>query len=322
VRTEIINSENVARKAQVDELLLRTLEALNITDSIEPDDLESLIGEIEEYKDEFPETQEVSNKLKEKLNGVLINDSVRQLRSKFEIVKSSFGTELWNDEVANNLFEDLEVHREVSSDANILYDELKQLILRRHYVNSLDEMSVKIQNISNLTNDLALQVIPIIRTELSALILEIKSADSKLNGEENRAQILINEIQKKQNEIEKNIVELREKAIASYNKWALKVIEESRAHLLFAKDQKGVFGNKELYRNELVALFDSLLHVEANFLFDPVRSVYHEVYGEIMSDLEPENKFEVAKKALVVKKRTLDTFIDGHNQYLAEGGLN
>jgi hypothetical protein len=322
VRMEIINSENLVRKDEVDNLLLKASEAMDSRDSIDPSELEDLIGEFEEYRDEFPEIQSVNSKLENRLHEMQIQNSVEQMKEKFEVVRSSFETKSWNDSFAHNLFEDLEVLKESSSDANILYNELKQLILRRHYMNSLNEMYAKFQNARNLSDDLALQVLPIMKAEMASLMLEIKSAESEYVNEQKEAGNLINEIGNRLTEIEKAVLASREKALSSYNNWALGVIEISREKLLSAKDRKGVFGGKELYRKELIALFDNLLLVESNLLFEPVRNVYHEVYAEMMSDLEPENKLEVAQKALTVEKKTIDAFIAVKKPFLAERDAN
>ena len=75
-------------------------------------------------------------------------------------------------------------------------------------------------------------------------------------------------------EYEKKIFEKHKSIFSKYNQWALQKISECRRNFKIDQDNKSMFGGKEQYRSNLVAIFDDLLLIDENILAAPIRSVY------------------------------------------------
>ena len=229
---------------------------------------------------------------------------IDQLNDQYIRLKDTFNTELWDNQKAVELLSYFKDLNESSPQVQKNYNELNQLIRIQDRIEAINGINSRYANINKLSDETAIMLIPMLKTELSNLILGIESGNFSEVSEKIMAEQLMTNLNNSYNEYEKKIFEEHKSTFSKYNQWALQKIAECRRNFKIDQDNKSMFGGKEQYRSNLVAIFDDLLLIDENILASPIRNVYQELYAEIMSDLEVNEKFEIAQNALYVKKKT------------------
>ena len=88
--------------------------------------------------------------------------------------------------------------------------------------------------------------------------------------------------------------------VKAYNANALNYISDIKKR---AADISVLNSEKKQKRLSLILELES---IQLSYLYQPVGSLYQEVYAEIWNGLDSETRFEAAKKAITIEKKDLD----------------
>ena len=314
VREKIVSEESKQQEAKVNELFKKTdLLLAKAPSEVSEKDLEEIASQLSDYRDT---SEAVSAKLKsieDFSERVTREKELTFLRDQFKFLADNFGTNDWNEAQADSLLARMDAEKDLAEEVPLLIKQMKQMMERSQIAQELNGLSDRLEKIQNLPATDAQLALPLFVAEVVNMLLQLDSVDFDTSVEREKAKTILSDARGVQEGIQNKIIKEDNKLLAEYNLWAIERIEYSRDQQNQYKERTGMISgeDKDWYRGQLVKLFDDILRIDTGLLFEPVRTTYYSVYQELMSDIEPEDKFTVARNSLRIEKNTLEDVKQG-----------
>ena len=194
----------------------------------------------------------------------------------------------YSKDIASNLAENSDAV--LVRNEKILIDQVKDALgkSKLEIINMKSDITFK-----PMVTLIAAQLASLKHDALSVTVVDNKAVLSEIDN-------CITLLRSKEREYDKMVNGRESEEVKTYNANALNYISDIKKR---AADISVLNSEKKQKRLSLILELES---IQLSYLYQPVGSLYQEVYAEIWNGLDSETRFEAAKKAITIEKKDLD----------------